>query len=143
MGSRGQALKGSGGFREYRYHTLMRYNKVRFVVQNEGKSIKVPEMSSSRWVVYATIDKKGDLKSVSFYNGSRKKCKEIDLHNHKGLKPHVHTLDPQTGVRNDERYPVRKLNAREETRLRQILSFYERHDLRGKGHDYYQPTGRL
>ena len=83
MGSRGQAIK-AGGFKEYHYHTIMRYNNVRFIVQNDGKSIKLPEMSNSRWAVYTTLGKNGKIKSVSFYNGSRKKFKEIDYHDHKG-----------------------------------------------------------
>lgn len=47
MGSRGQALK-SGGFTEYKYHTIARYNNVRFVVQNDNwnKHYKLTEMST-------------------------------------------------------------------------------------------------
>ncbi len=47
MGSRGQALK-SGGFTEYRYHTIARYNNVRFIVQNNAnENFKLTEMSNS------------------------------------------------------------------------------------------------
>jgi len=76
MGSRGQAIK-AGGFKEYHYHTIMRYNNVRFIVQNDGKSIKLPEMSNSRWAVYTTLGKNGKIKSVSFYNGSRKNSRKL------------------------------------------------------------------
>ena len=72
MGSRGQALK-TGGFKEYRYHTIMRFNNIRFIVQNEGRSIKLPEVSNSKWAVYATLGKDGQIKTVSFYNGNRRK----------------------------------------------------------------------
>ena len=137
MGSRGQAIK-AGGFKEYHYHTIMRYNKVRFIVQNDGKSIKLPEMSNSRWAVYTTIGKNGKIKSVSFYNGSRKKFKEIDYHDHKGLKPHVHILDPETGLRNDSLFPPRKPTSYELRRLKRIENFYERHTLRDKAINYYR-----
>lgn len=141
MGSRGAYLKG-GGFKEYRYHTIMRYNNVRFVVQNEGSSIKLPEMSNSRWAVYATLGKNGEIKSVSFYNGSRKKYKEIDFKNHKGMAPHVHAFDQKIGLRDDKRIPPRKPTAREMNRVQHIVDFYERHDLQSKSKEYYRNLGR-
>lgn len=55
-------------------------------------------MSNSRWAVYATLGKNGEIKSVSFYNGSRKKYKEIDFKNHKGMAPHVHAFDQKIGL---------------------------------------------
>ena len=96
MGSRGQALK-SGGFSVYSYKTLMRYNNTRFVMLKDKakKNVKLPAMSNSKWAVYAALGADGDIKSISFYNGSRKKYKEIDLsHFHNGMKPHVHIIDP-------------------------------------------------
>lgn len=136
MGSRGQALK-SGGFTEYKYHTIARYNNVRFVVQNEGKRVKLPEMSNSRWAVYATLGKDGYIKSVSFYNGGRKKYKEIDLIDHKGLGIHVHTCNPKTSLRVDDEIPPRKLTAYETSRLNRIINFYNRHNLKEKTTNYY------
>ena len=132
MGSRGQALK-SGGFKEYRYHTIARYNKVRFVVQNEGKRVKLPEMSNSRWAVYATLGTDGKLKSITFYNGSRKKYKEVDMDDHKGLGTHVHTCNPKTSLRVDSKIPPRKPTSYEMSRIQRIIDFYTRHNLRELG----------
>ena len=101
MGSRGQALK-SGGFTEYKYHTIARYNNVRFVVQNDNwnKHYKLTEMSNSPWAIYAEADSDGKLRTITFYNGSRKKFKEVDLDKpHKGLSPHIHECDPKTSLR--------------------------------------------
>ena len=66
MGSRGQALK-TGGFTVYNYKTLMRYNNTRFVMQKDKsvQNVKLPEMSNSRWAVYATLGTDGAIKSIS------------------------------------------------------------------------------
>lgn len=132
MGSRGAYLKG-GGFKEYRYHTIMRYSNVRFVVQNDiVKGTKMPERSNSKWATYAVLDRHGKLKSIAFYNGSRKMTKQIDFdHKHKGLKPHVHSMNPKTGIR-DETIDVRKTTAKEFGRIQKIIDFYKRHDLKTK-----------
>lgn len=130
MGSRGQALK-SGGFSVYKYKTLMRYNNVRFVMQKETtKSIKVPEMSNSKWAVYATISKKGELQSISFFNGSRKKYKEIDLiQAHHKLLPHVHNIDPNAiHMRDESNY--RALTKKESNRVKSIKDFFYKHHLK-------------
>lgn len=130
MGSRGQALK-TGGFTAYNYKTLMRYGNTRFVMQRDKtKSVKVPEVANSPWAVYATISKKGDLQSVSFFNGSRRKYKEIDLiWPHNGLLPHVHIIDPNAvRMRNEDNY--RPLTNREAGRLREIQEFFKEHDLK-------------
>ncbi len=130
MGSRGQAIK-SGGFTIYNYKTLMRYNNVRFVMQKDtAKSIKVPEMSNSKWAVYATISKKGDLQSISFFNGSRRKYKEIDLiQAHHKLLPHVHSIDPnEIHMRDESNY--RALTKKEFSRVRRIKEFFLKHHLK-------------
>ena len=137
MGSRGQAVK-AGGFREYRYHTIMRFNNVRFVVQNEGKRVKLPEMSNSRWAVYATLGKDGQIKTVSFYNGNRRKYKEVDFADHKGLGKHVHTCDPKKSLRIDTEVPPRKLTVYEMHRIDRIIAFYKKHNLEEKAAKYYK-----
>lgn len=130
MGSRGQALK-SGGFSVYNYKTLMRYNNTRFVMLKDKskKNVKLPAMSNSKWAVYATLGADGDIKSVSFYNGSRKKYKEIDLsHFHDGMKPHVHIIDPN--AKNMRSGIARAPTEREKSRIATIERFYKKHQLK-------------
>lgn len=129
MGSRGQSLK-RGGFTEYKYHTVARYGKVRYIVQNDsGANFKLTEMSNSPWAVYAGINRKGLLKTVSFYNGSRRKYKEIDLDNpHRRLSPHVHECDPATSLRIQGREP-RPLTAKEKDKISGIVEFFRKHNL--------------
>lgn len=130
MGSRGQALK-SGGFSVYSYKTLMRYNNTRFVMLKDKakKNVKLPAMSNSKWAVYAALGADGDIKSISFYNGSRKKYKEIDLsHFHNGMKPHVHIIDPDA---KDMRNGIaRAPTEREKSWIATIERFYKKHQLK-------------
>ena len=130
MGSRGQALK-SGGFKEYRYHTIARYNKVRFVVQNGdwNKHYKLTEMSNSPWAVYAQIDSKGNLNTITFYDGSRKKIKEIDLDKaHHKMLPHVHECNSKTSLRIKGQEP-RPLTKKEQNKVNKIVEYFKKHDL--------------
>ena len=129
MGSRGQALK-SGGFTEYRYHTIARYNKVRYVVQNDpSANFKLTEMSNSPWAVYVGISHEGKLKTITFYNGSRKKYKEIDLDRpHKKLLPHVHECNTSTSLRIKEKEP-RPLTTKEQNKVAKIVSYFNNHNL--------------
>ena len=130
MGSRGQALK-SGGFTEYRYHTIARYNKVRFVVQNDNwiSHFKLTEMSNSPWAIYAGINGDGILKTITFYNGSRKKFKEIDLDKaHHGMLPHVHECDPKTSMRIKGKEP-RPLTTKEKNKVDKIVEYFNKHNL--------------
>lgn len=130
MGSRGQALK-SGGFSVYSYKTLMRYNNTRFVMLKDKakKNVKLPAMSNSKWAVYAALGADGDIKSISFYNESRKKYKEIDLsHFHNGMKPHVHIIDPD--AKNMRSGIVRAPTEREKSRIATIERFYKKHQLK-------------
>lgn len=136
MGSRGQALK-TGGFVEYKYHTIMRDGNTRFIVQNKNEPVKLPEMSNSENVAYVTLGRKGDIKSISFFRG-RKKYKEIDIdHRHEGLKPHVHTCNVKESIR-DETIPVRILTKHEKTRVQKIIDFYNANGLKEKAKKSYE-----
>ena len=129
MGSRGSYIK-SGGFTEYKYKTIMRYNNNRFLVLKDPKqSVKTPEMSNSKWAVYVTLAKSGDIQSISFYNGSRRKYKEIDfLHTHGGVAPHIHYIDPLSkNMRTGKWEP---LTTKQKNKVASIFNFYERHNLK-------------
>ena len=125
MGSRGQFLE-TGGFTEYKYHTVLRHNEVRYIMQNDTKnSIKLPETSNSKWAVYAVIEKRGNLRSISFFNGNRKKYKEIDLDKpHNGLLIHVHTCDPNTSIRDDS-IPIREPTDEEMTFIQSVVDYFK------------------
>ena len=125
MGSRGQFLE-TGGFTEYKYHTVLRHNEVRYIMQNNVKdSIKNPEMSNSKGVVYAVIGKKGNIKSISFFNENRHKYKEIDLEaHHKGFLIHVHTCDPNTSVRDDS-IPIREPTDEEMKDIQSVVDYFK------------------
>ena len=129
MGSRGSYIK-AGGFTEYKYKTIMRYNNNRFVILKDAtKSVKSPEMSNSKWAVYVTLAKSGDIRSVSFYNGSRRKYKQIDfLHEHDGISPHVHHIDPLSKDMRSGKTTA--LTSKEKTKVTSIFNFYKNHNLK-------------
>lgn len=130
MGSRGMAIR--GGFKEYKYHTIMRCGLVRFIVQNEGSNVKLPEKSKTVNVVYATLGYDGKLKSITFFKG-RKKYKEIDIdHLHHKMQPHVHTCNVKKSIR-DESVPVRLMTTRERNRVQKIIDFYDANGLKDLG----------
>ena len=132
MGSRGQALK-ADGFISFNYKSLMRYNNVRFVMLKDmsKKNIKLPEMSNSKWAVYATLGSNGEIKSISYYNGNRKKYKEIDFdHFHDGIRPHVHVIDPN--AKNLRSGATRGLTSKERKKVYKIMRFHKKHDLKSK-----------
>lgn len=111
----------------------MRYNNVRFVMLKDKtkRNVKLPEMSNSKWAVYATLGTDGEIKSISFYNGSRKKYKEIDFnHFHDGMKPHVHVIDPN--AKNMRSGIARTLTVREQKRVDSIQNFHKKHHLKEK-----------
>lgn len=131
MGSRGAFIK-TGGFTEYNYSTVIRYNNVRYIVQNDrDRNLKLPERSNSKWAVYAVISNKGNVQYLNFYDGKRRLYKEIDLaHSHQGLKPHVHDVDVmRLSLRTNE---ARGLKKKELSKLNKVLSFYEKHKISSK-----------
>ena len=125
MGSRGQFLE-TGGFTEYKYHTVLRHNEVRYIMQNDGgKSIKYPEKSNSKGAVYAVIGRDKKLKGISFFNENRHKYKEIDLEaHHKGFLVHVHTCDPETSLR-DNSIPIREPTDEEMKDIQSIIAYFK------------------
>lgn len=130
MGSRGQYLK-SGGFTECRYHTIARYNNVRYIVPNDNwnKHYTLAEKSNSPWAVYAEADAKGNLRTIAFYNGNRKKRKEIDLDKpHNGVSPHGHECDPKTSLRLKGKLPC-PLTTKEQDKVKKIIAYYNKHNL--------------
>lgn len=111
----------------------MRYNNTRFIVQTDftKNNVKEPEMSNSKWAVYTTLNSDGKIKSISFFNGSRKKYKEIDFtHFHNGLKPHIHIINPN--AKNMRDGIARNLSACEKRRVDTIFRFHKKHNLQSK-----------
>lgn len=135
MGSRGSFIK-TGGFTAYNYKTLIRFNKVRFVVQTNGKPIKIPERSNSKNSVYVTLAKSGEIQSITFYNAKRSLYKEIDfLHPHNGMKPHVHEINPNAvSFRDGETHTLSK---KEKLKVQRIQRFFEKHNVRDLAKEEY------
>lgn len=76
------------------FHTIHQFRNIKFVKINEGANTAPMEtMTNGR--VYVTVGNNDQLKSISYYSGSGKRKKQIDLdHNHTidgvSVNPHVH-----------------------------------------------------
>ncbi len=96
MGGRGSSSGISSKGKAYgtEYETLYQSGNIKFVKYNNGATT-APMETMTKDRVYATIDYKGEVKHISFYDKENKRYKQIDLdHYHKvdgnKEKPHTH-----------------------------------------------------
>jgi hypothetical protein len=103
MGGRGAA--GGVSAQGYKYgtefKTLMSVDNIKFVQYQNSTAATIPQetMSFGRNRVYVLV-KDDKLKSITLYNSKGIVRRQIDLdHAHKGLAPHVHTVNVKTWSR--------------------------------------------
>lgn len=96
MGGRGSAsgMSDKGKLYGTEYETLYQAGNIKYVRYKDG-STTAPMETMTKNRIYATIDYKGDVKHISFYDKENKRYKQIDLdHYHrvdgKKEKPHTH-----------------------------------------------------
>jgi hypothetical protein len=95
MGGRGAAGGVSDKGLKYgtEYTTIISVDNIKFVQPTNPIPYPVPKdtMSFGKNRVYAYMNAKGQLKSITFYGKTGKKRRQIDLdHKHHGKMPHVH-----------------------------------------------------
>lgn len=94
MGGRGASSGVSNKGRKYgtEYKTLAQFGSVKVVQLNGKGAVTAPMETVTRGRVYATVDGKGDIKHISFYDEYGERTKQIDVKGkpHNGLLPHVH-----------------------------------------------------
>lgn len=113
MGGRGSSSGMSAKGKAYgtEYTTLYQSGNIKYVKYNNGAATAPMEtMTNGR--VYATVNKKEEIKSVSYYDKRNKRYKQIDM-------GHFHTVngkkaDPHThkGYNHDEK-GTHNLNSKE------------------------------
>lgn len=101
FGGRGASYAKNGKTYKYRgkeykygeeYTTLAEFGKVKVIKINEG-SPTAPMETQTKGRIYATVNKNNEIKTISFYDDTGKRTKQIDLdgHAHNGVKPpHTH-----------------------------------------------------
>lgn len=96
MGGRGSSsgISSKGKLYGTEYTTLYQSGNIKYVRYNNG-SATTPMETMSRGRVYATVNAKNEIKSVSYYDKKNKRYKQIDMghfHTVKGEKidPHTH-----------------------------------------------------
>lgn len=64
---------------------------VKFVRYNDSTSAKTPQETMTRGRVYATVNDKNKVVSITYYDNENKRRKQIDLEKaHKGMLSHTH-----------------------------------------------------
>lgn len=92
MGGRGSSSGMSVNGKKYgtEYKTLAQSGNIKIVAYNGGAS-KTPMETMTKGRVYGTVNDKGILKSITYYDKGNKRFKQIDLsHEHHGANPHAH-----------------------------------------------------
>ncbi|MCD8381528.1 MAG: hypothetical protein LUC30_01215 [Clostridiales bacterium] len=91
MGGRGAAS--GNGKHPYgtEFQSLLEYENIKFVRQADGKNAKDPLETQTKGRVYVTVNARGELNSINFYDESGKREKSINLSGHgEGKGVHVH-----------------------------------------------------
>lgn len=97
MGGRGASVGISKKGKKYgtEYKTLYEKGKIKFITPTSG-SAKTPMETMSKGRIYATVNKHGDIKAITFYDRKNKRRRQIDLRGNphrvsgKSIIPHVH-----------------------------------------------------
>lgn len=97
MGGRGASAGISKRGKPYgtEHYTVYQYENIKFIKNAENNS-KVPMETMTQGRIYAIINKRNEVHSISFYDENNKRYKQIDVrgtpHDVKGKKmiPHTH-----------------------------------------------------
>lgn len=125
MGGRGASSGRSVKDKVYgtEYSTLNKANNIKFIKQNKAKNAKVPMETMTKGRVYAVVDSNNEIASISYYDISNKRTKQIDLkHEHKGMKPHVH--HGYFHNENDSKKGASKLTTEEKKMVERVNKFW-------------------
>lgn len=93
MGGRGASsgVSESGNPYGSEYYTVYQSGNIKFVKQTNASNAKSPMETMTKGRVYATVNDKDEISSISYYDNSNKRTKQIDLtHEHQNMKPHTH-----------------------------------------------------
>lgn len=98
MGGRGASSGMSDKGKPYgtEYTTLHQSGNIKFVQYNDSTSAKTPMETMSKNRIYATVNSKNELRSVTYYDENNKRYKQIDIAgrphkiNGKETIPHTH-----------------------------------------------------
>ena len=118
MGGRGASVGISKQGKKYgtEYKTLYEKGKVKFITPTSG-SANTPMETMSKGRIYATVNKHGNIKAITFYDRRNKRRRQIDVTgyphkiNGKRTLPHVHKgyLHNEKGDRDLTRKERRKV----------------------------------
>lgn len=129
MGGRGKWSKATEtGFTGYDYHKVYNKRGVHFLMQHghNESGPSAPVMSQKANVTYATLNKKGEVVFISRYEGRKMKW-QIDIKEHKGIKPHVHHCDENGYRLENEPLSEMHLNIKQWKVYKKVMGLYASH----------------
>lgn len=92
MGSRGASAGIADNGKRYgtEFVAKAQFGEIKIVRPTSG-STTAPMETMTPGRIYATLNPKGDIKHISFYDDEGKRVKQIDYgHKHEGADPHTH-----------------------------------------------------
>lgn len=135
MGGRGSSSGMSvdkHGNQKYAYgtefRTVLQAGNVKFVASNSG-SAKTPMETMTEGRVYATVNAQNEVKSITYYDKSNKRFKQIDVSgqkhfiNGKPELPHTHH-----GYEHEEYGGTRTLSPKEKKMVERVLKTWYYHN---------------
>lgn len=126
MGGRGASSGISNKGKKYgsEYHTILEESNIKFVSMNKG-SATAPMETRTEGRVYVTVNDRNELRYITYYDGSGKKSKQIDISgkphivNGKKTIPHTH--------RGYEHESTRDLTAAERAMIDRVRRIWNNH----------------
>lgn len=123
MGGRGASSGVSVSGKRYgtEYKTLAQFGRVKVIKMVGDDSVTAPMETVTKGRIYATVDKNGDIKHITFYDSYGERNKQIDVKGkpHNGLLPHAHI-----GYEHNE-IADRGLNDNERSFVKNLLNHWE------------------
>lgn len=124
MGSRGASAGIADNGKRYgtEFTAKAQFGEVKFVVANQ-KNVTPPMETMTKGRIYATLDKDGDIKHITYYDTEGDKVRQVDLKGkaHNGVNPpHTHN-----GYEHDGGfYPG--ITERDQKKIESIIEWWKR-----------------
>lgn len=130
MGGRGASsgVSDKGKIYGSEYSSVLTEGKIKFVKYNDSKNAKTPMETMTKGRIYATLNAKNEVRSITMYGHDGKRIAQIDIAGRKHkvdgkyIIPHIHI-----GYFHDE-HGTRKLNYYERELVAKVVRIWHNHN---------------
>lgn len=124
MGGRGSSSGISDSWKRYgtEYKTLAQFGNVK-VVKYDGGNARAPMETMTPGRIYATVDKRNDIKFVTFHDPAMERARQVDIRGvpHDGALPHTHN-----GYEHDEYGTYPGVSPKDQKIIDKLMKQWER-----------------